>query len=103
MSGLKYHGGMKGLYAMLALTEASLVNDDVDTTQFERRSVKTTKTKGKSRSTCAQGGAVGFGLAEHQVALPNHRHRSQIHSRRRPLPLPDLDAGGTGRDVHAPL
>lgn len=32
MSGLKYHGGMKGLYAMLALTEASLVDDDVDTT-----------------------------------------------------------------------
>ena len=24
MSGLKYHGGMKGLYAMLALTEAKL-------------------------------------------------------------------------------
>ena len=33
MSGLKYHGGMKGLYAMLALTEASLVDDDVDTTE----------------------------------------------------------------------
>ena len=32
MSGLKYHGGMKGLYAMLALTEASLLDDDVDTT-----------------------------------------------------------------------
>ena len=32
MSGLKYHGGMKGLYAMLALTEASLVDDDVDAT-----------------------------------------------------------------------
>ena len=32
MSGLKYHGGMNGLYAMLALTEASLVDDDVDTT-----------------------------------------------------------------------
>ena len=32
MSGLKYHGGMKGLYAMLALTEASLVDDDVDMT-----------------------------------------------------------------------
>ena len=30
MSGLKYHGGMKGLYAMLALTEASLVDDDGD-------------------------------------------------------------------------
>ena len=32
MSGLKYHGGMKGLYAMLALTELSLIDDDVDTT-----------------------------------------------------------------------
>ena len=32
MSGLKYHGGMKGLYAMLALTDASLLDDDVDTT-----------------------------------------------------------------------
>ena len=32
MSGLKHHGGMKGLYAMLALTEASLVDDNVDTT-----------------------------------------------------------------------
>ena len=37
MSGLKYHGGMKGLYAMLALTEASLVDDDVDTPPVRTR------------------------------------------------------------------
>ena len=37
MSGLKYHGGMKGLYAMLALTEASLIDDDVETTSVRVR------------------------------------------------------------------
>ena len=37
MSGLKYHGGMKGLYAMLALTEVSLIDDDVETTSVRVR------------------------------------------------------------------
>ena len=37
MSVLKYHGSMKGLYAMLALTEAWLVDDDVDTSQVRTK------------------------------------------------------------------
>ena len=47
MSGLKYHGGMKGLYAMLALTEASLVDDDVDTTTVRTKKRQDHEDKGQ--------------------------------------------------------
>ena len=89
MSGLKYHGGMKGLYAMLALTEASLVDDDVDTTPVRTKKRQDHEDEGQVTIHMRRGGAAwGSDLAEHQVAMPNHRHRVQIHSRRRPLPSP---------------
>ena len=97
------HGGMKGLYAMLALTGASLVDDDVDTTPV--RAKKRQDHEDEGQVTIHMRTRLGGGVRiwpRHQVALSNHRHRVQIHSRRRPLPLPYMDAGGTGRGVHAP-
>ena len=92
---------LEGLYAM-RLTEASLVDDDVETTPVRTKKRQTTKTKGRSPSMRTRlGGGVRI--------WPSIKLRCRTTGTESKFippsasPLPDMDAGGTGRGVHAPL
>ena len=76
-------------YAMLALTEASLVDDHVETTPGSNEEASRPRRRRAGHHPHAhEVGRWSSNLAEHQAALSNDRHRVQIHSRRRPLLFP---------------
>ena len=104
MSGLKYHGGMKGLYAMLALTEASLVDDDVDTTPVRAKKRQDHEDEGQVtiHMRTRLGGGVRIWPSIKLRCRTTGTESKFIHAVGL-SPFPDMDAGGTGRGVHAPL
>ena len=92
----KYHGGMKGLYAMLALTEASLVDDDVDDPgSDEERQDHEDEGQVTIHMRTRWGGGVRIWPSIKLRCRTTGTESKFIHAVGL-SPLPDLDAGGTG-------